>query len=141
MSLAKGTTRFLVEDGQHTVIQPAGQGGGPARGDAQDASAQRDAQRSLVGSRFGDSIRVLRNAMVEEALALEAQASTTHHDLLPWTGAKRWIPPQYRPTSKEVEYCHVTPRICDGKRCVHVLSFVYVKVIANLPVESFWQVV
>jgi NAD(P)H-dependent flavin oxidoreductase YrpB (nitropropane dioxygenase family) len=29
--------------------------------------------------------------MVEEALALEAQASTTHHDLLPWTGARRWM--------------------------------------------------
>ena len=53
--------------------------------------AARETDTTLVGSRFGDSIRVMRNAMVDEALTLEAQASTTHHDLLPWIGAKRWM--------------------------------------------------
>lgn len=46
---------------------------------------------TLVGRRFGDSIRVLKNRAVDEALALEAQAATTHHDLLPLIGAARWM--------------------------------------------------
>lgn len=46
---------------------------------------------TLVGRRFGDSIRVLRNERVAEALALEAAEATTHHDLLPLIGATRWM--------------------------------------------------
>ena len=33
----------------------------------------------------------MRNARVEEALALEAAETTTHHDLLPLIGAGRWM--------------------------------------------------
>jgi len=51
----------------------------------------RETDTTLVGSRFGDSIRVMRNATVDEALQLEAQPSTTHHDLLPLIGATRWM--------------------------------------------------
>ena len=51
----------------------------------------RETDTALIGSRFGDSIRVLRNPMVKEALALEAQPATKHHDLLPWTAALRWM--------------------------------------------------
>jgi nitronate monooxygenase len=46
---------------------------------------------TLVGRRFGDSIRVLRNDLVEGALRFEAAAETTHHDLLPLIGATRWM--------------------------------------------------
>jgi NADH:quinone reductase (non-electrogenic) len=52
--------------------------------------AARETDTTLVGRRFGDSIRVMRNARVEEALALEAAETTTHHDLLPLIGAPRW---------------------------------------------------
>ncbi|HSV47730.1 MAG TPA: nitronate monooxygenase [Ramlibacter sp.] len=53
--------------------------------------AARETDTTLVGRRFGDSIRVMRNTRVAEALALEAAESTTHHDLLPLIGAKRWM--------------------------------------------------
>jgi nitronate monooxygenase len=33
----------------------------------------------------------MRNAKVDEALALEAAGTTTHHDLLPLIGAARWM--------------------------------------------------
>ena len=46
---------------------------------------------TLVGRRFGDSIRVLKNRTTAEALALEAQPATTHGDLLPLIGAPRWM--------------------------------------------------
>jgi nitronate monooxygenase len=53
--------------------------------------AARETDTTLVGRRFGDSIRVLRNRTVDEAARLEAQDSTTHHDLLPLIGAARWM--------------------------------------------------
>lgn len=53
--------------------------------------AARETDTTLVGRRFGDSIRVMRNARVDEALKLEAAESTTHHDLLPLIGAARWM--------------------------------------------------
>ena len=53
--------------------------------------AARETDTTLVGRRFGDSIRVMRNARVEEALKLEAAETTTHHDLLPLIGAARWM--------------------------------------------------
>jgi nitronate monooxygenase len=53
--------------------------------------AARETDTTLVGRRFGDSIRVMRNARVEEALKLEAAETTTHHDLLPLIGAGRWM--------------------------------------------------
>jgi NAD(P)H-dependent flavin oxidoreductase YrpB (nitropropane dioxygenase family) len=53
--------------------------------------AARETDTTLVGRRFGDSIRVMRNARVDEALALEAVPATTHHDLLPLIGAARWM--------------------------------------------------
>ena len=53
--------------------------------------AARETDTTLVGRRFGDSIRVLRNPAVEEALMLEAQPASTHHDLLPLIGAARWM--------------------------------------------------
>jgi NAD(P)H-dependent flavin oxidoreductase YrpB (nitropropane dioxygenase family) len=51
----------------------------------------RETDTVLVGRRFNDSIRVLRNALVEDALALEAQPATTHRDLMPLIGAPRWM--------------------------------------------------
>ena len=53
--------------------------------------AAREIDTTLVGRRFGDSIRVMRNPRVDEALALEALETTTHHDLLPLIGAARWM--------------------------------------------------
>jgi len=53
--------------------------------------AARETDTALVGRRFGDSIRVMRNAHVDEALALEKAETTTHHDLLPLIGAGRWM--------------------------------------------------
>jgi len=53
--------------------------------------AARETDTTLVGRRFGDSIRVMRNRAVEEATRLEAQAASTHHDLLPLIGAARWM--------------------------------------------------
>jgi nitronate monooxygenase len=53
--------------------------------------AAKETDTALVGRRFGDSIRVLRNDCVKDALALEAQEGTTHHDLLPMIGAARWM--------------------------------------------------
>lgn len=53
--------------------------------------AAKETDTTLVGRRFGDSIRVLRNELVEGALALEAKDGTTHHDLLPLIGAARWM--------------------------------------------------
>lgn len=53
--------------------------------------AAKETDTTLVGRRFGDSIRVLRNDCVKDALALEAQEGTTHHDLLPMIGAARWM--------------------------------------------------
>jgi NADH:quinone reductase (non-electrogenic) len=53
--------------------------------------AARETDTTLVGRRFGDSIRVMRNERVAEALKLEATETTTHHDLLPLIGAARWM--------------------------------------------------
>ena len=53
--------------------------------------AARETDTTLVGRRFGDSIRVLRTERVDEALKLEAAETTTHHDLLPLIGAARWM--------------------------------------------------
>jgi nitronate monooxygenase len=53
--------------------------------------AAKETDTALVGRRFGDSIRVLRNDLVDGALALESHAGTTHHDLLPLIGATRWM--------------------------------------------------
>ena len=53
--------------------------------------AARETDTTLVGRRFGDSIRVMRNRAVEEATLLEAQAGSTHRDLLPLIGATRWM--------------------------------------------------
>jgi NAD(P)H-dependent flavin oxidoreductase YrpB (nitropropane dioxygenase family) len=53
--------------------------------------AARENETTLVGRRFGDSIRVLRNDLVEGALKFEAAPETTHHDLLPLIGASRWM--------------------------------------------------
>jgi nitronate monooxygenase len=50
-----------------------------------------ETETTLVGRRFGDSIRVLRNATTAEVLALESQPSTTHADLLPLIAAARWM--------------------------------------------------
>jgi nitronate monooxygenase len=53
--------------------------------------AARENETALVGRRFGDSIRVLRNDLVEGALKFEAAPETTHHDLLSLIGASRWM--------------------------------------------------
>lgn len=53
--------------------------------------AAKETDTTLVGRRFGDSIRVLRNDLVDSALKLEAAEATTHHDLLPLIGAARWM--------------------------------------------------
>ena len=53
--------------------------------------ASGETETTLVGRRFGDSIRVLRNATTAEVLALESQPSTTHADLLPLIAAARWM--------------------------------------------------
>jgi nitronate monooxygenase len=50
-----------------------------------------ETETTLVGRRFGDSIRVLRNATSAQVLALESQPSTTHADLLPLIAAARWM--------------------------------------------------
>jgi nitronate monooxygenase len=50
-----------------------------------------ETETTLVGRRFGDSIRVLRNATSAQVLALESQAATTHADLLPLIAAARWM--------------------------------------------------
>jgi nitronate monooxygenase len=52
-------------------------------------ATERDAV--LVGRSYGDPSRVLRNALVDEALALERRGGATHHDLAPLIGAPRWI--------------------------------------------------
>ena len=46
---------------------------------------------ALVGRSYGDPSRLLRNSVVEEALAREKQGGATHKDLLPWIGAQRWM--------------------------------------------------
>ncbi|WP_022981587.1 nitronate monooxygenase family protein [Ideonella sp. B508-1] len=53
--------------------------------------AASETDTTLVGRRFGDSIRVMKNARVAEALVLESQPATTHHDLMPLIGAPRWM--------------------------------------------------
>lgn len=50
-----------------------------------------ETETTLVGRRFGDSIRVLRNATTAQVLALESQPATTHTDLLPLIAAARWM--------------------------------------------------
>ena len=50
-----------------------------------------ETETTLVGRRFGDSIRVLRNATTAQVLALESQPSTTHADLQPLIAATRWM--------------------------------------------------
>ena len=50
-----------------------------------------ETETTLVGRRFGDSIRVMRNATTAQVLALEAQSSTTHADLQPLIAAARWM--------------------------------------------------
>lgn len=53
--------------------------------------ATTETQTTLVGRRFGDSIRVLHNAIAAQVLALESHAATTHADLHPLTAATRWM--------------------------------------------------
>lgn len=53
--------------------------------------AANETDTTLVGRRFGDSIRVMKNARVSEALALESQPSTTPEALLALIGAPRWM--------------------------------------------------
>ena len=50
-----------------------------------------ETETTLVGRRFGDSIRVMRNATTAKVLALESQPSTTHADLSPLIAAARWM--------------------------------------------------
>lgn len=45
----------------------------------------------LIGRSYGDSSRVMRNAVSAQVLELEKKGGATHHDLLPLTGAKRWM--------------------------------------------------
>ena len=66
--------------------------------------AARETDTTLVGRRFGDSIRVLRNRTVDEAARLEAQDSTTHHDLLPLIGAARWMDAMERGAVEEAAF-------------------------------------
>ena len=53
--------------------------------------ATTETQTTLVGRRFGDSIRVLHNATAAQVLALESHAATTASDLHPLTAATRWM--------------------------------------------------
>ncbi|MFL6679621.1 MAG: NAD(P)H-dependent flavin oxidoreductase [Burkholderiaceae bacterium] len=53
--------------------------------------AAAETETTLVGRRFGDSIRVLRNATAARVLALESEPSTTHADLHPLIAATRWM--------------------------------------------------
>ncbi len=53
--------------------------------------AAAETETTLVGRRFGDSIRVLRNATTAQVLALESQPATTHADLQPLIAAARWM--------------------------------------------------
>ena len=53
--------------------------------------AATETQTTLVGRRFGDSIRVLHNATAAQVLALESHAATTHADLHPLIAATRWM--------------------------------------------------
>jgi len=45
----------------------------------------------LIGRSYGDSSRVMRNSISAQVLELEKAGGVTHHDLLPLTGAKRWM--------------------------------------------------
>ena len=45
----------------------------------------------LIGRSYGDSSRVMRNSVSAQVLEREKQGGVTHHDLLPLTGAKRWM--------------------------------------------------
>jgi len=45
----------------------------------------------LIGRSYGDSSRVMRNSVSAQVLEREKQGGATHHDLLPLTGAKRWM--------------------------------------------------
>jgi NADH:quinone reductase (non-electrogenic) len=53
--------------------------------------AATETQTTLVGRRFGDSIRVLHNATAAQVLALESHPATTHADLHPLIAATRWM--------------------------------------------------
>jgi NAD(P)H-dependent flavin oxidoreductase YrpB (nitropropane dioxygenase family) len=53
--------------------------------------AATETQTTLVGRRFGDSIRVLHNATAAQVLALESHAATTAADLHSLTAATRWM--------------------------------------------------
>lgn len=53
--------------------------------------AASETQTTLVGRRFGDSIRVLHNGAAAQVLALESHAATTHADLHPLIAATRWM--------------------------------------------------
>jgi NAD(P)H-dependent flavin oxidoreductase YrpB (nitropropane dioxygenase family) len=45
----------------------------------------------LIGRSYGDLSRLLRNAVVEEALSREKQGGVTYKDLAPLIGAPRWM--------------------------------------------------
>jgi nitronate monooxygenase len=45
----------------------------------------------LIGRSYGDSSRVMRNAVSAAVLEREKQGGVTHHDLLPLIGAQRWM--------------------------------------------------
>lgn len=52
-------------------------------------SSERDTV--LIGRSYGDSSRVMRNSVSAQVLEREKQGGATHHELLPLTGAKRWM--------------------------------------------------
>jgi len=45
----------------------------------------------LIGRSYGDSSRVMRNAVSAQVLELEKQGGATHHGLQPLIGARRWM--------------------------------------------------
>jgi NAD(P)H-dependent flavin oxidoreductase YrpB (nitropropane dioxygenase family) len=45
----------------------------------------------LIGRSYGDSSRVMRNAISAQVLEREKQGGATHHDLQPLIGARQWM--------------------------------------------------
>ena len=87
----------------------------------------------LVGRSFGDPSRVLRNTLVDEALALEKRGGVGHKDLAPLVGAPRWMQAMAAgdieagaiPAGMSIGLCHDVPscaelieRIIDEARSI-----------------------
>jgi len=66
--------------------------------------AATETQTTLVGRRFGDSIRVLHNATAAQVLALESHAATTAADLHPLTAATRWMEAMETGTTEDAAF-------------------------------------